>query len=61
MQNTKQQFRERSLQAWAYEKQGRATLARIITKFSGYRREKLHATHQVGMWWHAMIIPLRTL
>ena len=19
--------------------------------------EKLHATHQVGMWWHVMIIP----
>ena len=22
--------------------------------------EKSHATHQVGMWWHAMIIPFKT-
>ena len=61
MQNTKQKFKESSIQAWAYEKQGRATLARIITKFSGYRREKVHATHQVGVWWHAMIILFRAL
>ena len=23
-------------------------------------REKSHATHQVGVWWGVMIIPLRT-
>ena len=27
-------------QASAYEKQGRATIARLVTKFRGYRRAK---------------------
>ena len=44
------------LQASAYEKQRRATIARLVTKFS----EKSHVTHQVGVWWRAMIIPFRT-
>ena len=48
------------LQASVYEKQGHATIAYLIMKFRGYRREKLHNTHQVGMWWRTMIIPFRT-
>ena len=50
----------RERQALVYEKQGHATIPCLATKFRGYRREKSHATHQVGVWWHAMIIPFRT-
>ena len=47
-------------QAWAYERQGHMTIARLSSKFRGCRCVKLHATHQVGVWWATMIIPFRT-
>ena len=47
-------------QASAYEKQGRATIACLVTKFRLQTCEKSHATYQVGVWWHTMIIPFRS-
>ena len=48
-------------QASAYEKQGHATITRLVTKFRGYgcAKNRMPAT-KVSVWWHAMIIPFRT-
>ena len=46
-------------QASAYEKQGRATITHLLTKFRGYRCVKGRTPPTtLGMWWRAIIVPV---
>ena len=47
-------------QTLAYEKQVCATIACLVTKFSGYRCVKGYTPPTKQVWWRAMIISLRT-